>query len=161
MSNELVIDGISFAKKSESLQGKIAVSRLERVRDSLASSQGELTFQLDGELDAQHRANLRLSVSGQVQLTCQRCLTEFSHALTLNNRFVLVARESELPDIDEEDTDVDFLLADEKLNVQELIEDEIILSLPLAPRHGGECVKVGTGNVTDSANPFAKLAKPH
>ncbi len=161
MSNELVIDGISFAKKSESLQGKIAVSRLERVKDSLASPQGEIAFQLEGELDGQRRANLRLSISGQVQLTCQRCLADFAHALALNNRFILVERESDLPDVNDEDPDVDFLVAEGKLNVQELIEDEIILSLPLAPRHSGECVKVGSGKATDSENSFAKLAKPH
>ncbi len=161
MSNELVIDSISFAKKSESLRGKIAISRLERMGKSLASTQGEIEFQLDGELDGQRRPNLRLSISGQVQLTCQRCLTDFTFPLALENRLVLVARESELPEIEDEDLEADFLVADGKLNVRDLIEDEIILSLPLAPMHSDECVEIRNSAEKNAATPFAKLAKPH
>ena len=160
MSSDLVIDSISFAKKSESLQGKIAIGRLERVRESLASSQGDIKFQLQGELDNQRRPSLRLSISGQVLLTCQRCLADFSHALMVERRLVLVASESELPEVEDEDPDVDFLVADGKMNVQDLIEDEIILGLPLAPKHSVECVDIGIADATNSAKPFARLAKP-
>jgi uncharacterized protein len=160
MSNELVIDSISFAKKSESLQGKIAVGRLERVTPSLASLQGEIDFRLQGELDDQRRPNLRLQIAGQVMLTCQRCLVDFPLDLAMENRFVLVARESELPDLEEEDPDVDFLLATNKLNVQELIEDEIILSLPLAPKHSETCAGIGVGDISVPATSLVKSAKP-
>jgi uncharacterized protein len=161
MSNEIVIDSISFAKKSESLQGKIAVSRLERIGESLASRSGELSYYLIGELDSQHRPNLVLSISGQVALTCQRCLVEFQHGLDLQSRLVLVASDAQLPDIDEEDPDVDVVVANRKLNVLELIEDEIILGLPLAPTHEFECIAIEfSEELEKDAQPFAKLGKP-
>ncbi len=146
MSNEFVIDGISFTKKSESLQGKIAVSSLERLRDDLASSQGEIEFRLQGEMDGQQRHSLTLSISGRVMLTCQRCLADMAHSLNLTSRLVLVARESELPDLNDEDDQIDVVLASTKMNILDLLEDEIILALPVAPKHDFECVDPNNAN---------------
>ena len=161
MSNEIVIDSISFAKKSESLQGKIAISRLERARESLASSDGELNFRLIGELDSQHRPNLVLSISGQVALTCQRCLAEFQHNLDVKSRLVLVTSEAKLPHINSEDPDVDVVVASGKLDVLELLADEIILGLPLAPRHDYDCVALTVSDSEEKfGQPFARLGKP-
>ena len=160
MSNEKVIDSISFAKKSESLQGKIAVCSLERVRESLASSQGEVEFRLQGRLDDQRRPSLILSIWGQVTLTCQRCLADFVHELAIDRSLVLVAGEATLPDLNDEDPDTDFVAADSKMNVLQLIEDELILSLPLAPKHGFECASDGDGIDAGSSSPFDKLRKP-
>ena len=161
MSNEKVIDSISFAKKSESLQGKIAVSRFERAADSLAESTGEIKFSLDGKLDSRRRPSLFLSVHGPLMLICQRCLTAFEHELNIGRQLVLVASESQLPELDDEDPDVDVVVATEKMNVLDLIEDEIILSLPLAPRHDFECAEVEAGEGAEVLRqPFAGLGKP-
>ncbi len=161
MSNEIVIDSISFAKKSESLQGKIALARFERARASLASSDGELNFRLIGELDFRRRPNLVLSISGQITLICQRCLAEFQHELDIESRLVLVASEAQLPDIDAEDPNVDVVVASGKLNVLELLEDEIILGLPYAPRHEHDCVLVKASELVEEfGQPFARLGKP-
>lgn len=160
MSNELVIDSISFAKKSESLQGKIAVASLERLRESLASSQGEIEFDLRGTLDSRHRPSLKLAITGKVQLTCQRCLADFPYKLELVSRIVLVVNETDLPDLDEEDPDVDVVVASGKMNIQNLLEDEIILALPLAPKHDFDCVEIkNDDDAADSGLPFASLGK--
>ena len=160
MSNEKVIDSISFAKKSESLQGKIPVSSFERVTDSLAESTGEIKFSLVGKLDSRRRPSLFLSVQGTVMLICQRCLTAFEHELNVVRQLVLVTSESQLPELDAEDPDVDVVVATEKMNVLDLIEDEIILSLPLAPRHGFECAEVEAGEGAEVLRqPFAGLGK--
>ena len=161
MSNELVIDSISFAKKSESLQGKIAVASFERLRESLAPSQGEIEFYLQGTLDSRHRPSLKLAITGKVQLTCQRCLADLPYKLELVSRIVLVVNETDLPDLDEEDPDVDVVVASGKMNIQNLLEDEIILALPLAPKHDFDCVEIkNDDDATDSGLPFASLGKP-
>ncbi len=160
MSNEIVIDGISFAKKSESLQGKIAVSSLERLREDLASLQGEIEFRLQGGMDGRHRPRLMLSISGQVMLTCQRCLAELPHRLDLHSRLVLVANEAGLPDLNDEDEEADAVVASGKMNVSDLLEEEIILSLPLAPRHDFECVEPSkVDELAVSRRPFSVLGK--
>ena len=161
MSNEFVIDAISFARKSESLQGKIAISSLTRVRDDLASTQGEIEFRLQGGMDGRQRPSLILSISGQGTLTCQRCLADMAHRLDVRSQLVLVTSETELPDLDDEDQDVDVVVASSKLNVLDLLEDEIMLALPLAPKHDFECVDP---NITDDdaaavRRPFSILSK--
>jgi uncharacterized protein len=161
MSNEKVIDSISFAKKSESLQGKIPVDSLGRLRSSLAESDGEIEFLLKGKLDSSRRPSLVLSVRGSVMVRCQRCLTAFEHELNIDSQLVLVTSEAQLPELGEEDPDVDVVVAAEKMNVLDLVEDEIILSLPLALRHDFECVAVEAADVMEALRrPFAGLGKP-
>ena len=81
--------------------------------------------------------------------------------MDIESRLVLVTNEAELPDIDDEDPDVDVVVASGKLNVLELLEDEIILGLPIAPRHDYDCVVVKVSNsVEEFGQPFARLGKP-
>ena len=82
------------------------------------------------------------------------------HELLIDRTLVLVAGEAKLPDLNDEDPCIDFVAADSKMNVLELIEDELILSLPLAPKHGFECANDGGGNDTGASSPFEKLRKP-
>ena len=161
MSNEFVIDSISFARKSESLQGKIEVSSLARVRDDLASMQGEIEFRLQGGMDGRHRPRLMLSISGQVMLTCQRCLAELAHQIDLSSQLVLVASEAELPDLDDEDEEADVVVANSKTNVLDLLQEEIILALPLAPKHDFECVdpNITVDDAVAMRRPFSILSK--
>lgn len=161
MSNEFVIDGISFAKKSESLQGKIAVSSLKRVGDDLASSQGEIEFRLQGGMDGRQRPSLTLSFSGQVMLTCQRCLAEMAQVLNVTSRLVLVASEAQMRSLDDEDEEVDVVVAHSKMNIVDLLEDEIILALPLAPKHDFECAhfKEVDDHAAAAGLPFSVLGK--
>ena len=161
MSNEKVIDSISFAKKSESLQGKILFSHLSRVQNSLAAADGEIEFSLKGKLDSRRRPNLVLRVHGSVMMICQRCLATFSHEIDIDSQLILVTSEAQLPALDDEDPDVDVVVGMEKMNVLELIEDEIILSLPLAPRHEFDCDEIKAGDGVEILHqPFAGLGKP-
>ncbi len=154
MSNAFLIDSISFAQKSESLQGKIAVSNLQRVKSDLASSQGEIEFRVQGRMDGRQRPNLTLSISGRLILTCQRCLADMAHLLNLKSQLVFVASETQLPNLGDEDEDIDVVVASYKVNILELLEDEIILALPLAPKHAYECI-----NPKNTDNQLATCAR--
>ena len=69
----------------------------------------------------------------------QRCLGELVHLLDLQTVILLAENENKLFRLDETET-VDGFLAVSDLDVLALIEDEIILSLPISPRHReGEC----------------------
>ena len=102
-----------------------------------------------------------LSISGQVELTCQRCLADFVYELTLQNRLILVTSDAQLPDLQDEHPDVDFVLAQSKMDVREWIEDEIILGLPVAPKHDYSCVKIDVIGKVNYGGPFEKLSKPN
>ena len=161
MSNEMIIDSVSFARTSKSLQGKIALGALTRARDYFIATDGEIVFQLHGSLDQRKQPQLILTLSGDVMLTCQRCLQPLSHRLESTRGLKLVKDDAALPPLDEEQDDIDVIVADPRLNVLELIEDEIILSIPLGPKHDFEC-RADSAKIPVHENqrqPFAALAK--
>lgn len=161
MSNEMIIDSVSFARKNGALQGKIAVEQLTRASEYFTAKDGELTFEIRGRLDQRKRPLLTLTVSGYVTLTCQRCLQAMRHEVDVAQGLRLVKDEAALPRLDEEHDDIDVIVADSKMNVLDLVEDEIILSVPLGPKHDFDCVASDDKvNAQDGKRqPFATLAK--
>ena len=76
-------------------------------------------------------------------------------ALTVSSRILLAGSERE---IEEADDDLDRVLAGKEMEVSTLIEDEILLSLPMVPRHD-ECSAVGAEEHKPRPSPFAALKK--
>jgi uncharacterized protein len=78
-----------------------------------------------------------VTIKETINLHYQHCLGELVHLLDLQT--VILLAENELFRLDETKT-VDGILAVSDLDDLALIEDEIILSLPISPRHReGEC----------------------
>jgi uncharacterized protein len=100
-----------------------------------------------------------LAIHGVLRLQCQRCLGALEHPLEILNKLLLVtAGESAAGVLDEEDSE--WVEASGNLDVASLVEDEILLSLPYAPRHEeGSCRQTGTAAADGAAaSAFAKLA---
>ena len=102
--------------------------------------------------------SLRLSVRATLQLRCQRCLGPLAHEVRAEALLVLAATQAE---IDAEPAAVDSpdrVLAGKEMAVRDLVEDELILALPYAPRHDG-CEARPEGSDADRAasSPFAGL----
>jgi uncharacterized protein len=81
------------------------------------------------------RQILDLSLKGWLHLVCQRCLQDCAVNLDEKRRFVLVATEAEADDYPLEDEEQEPLVASQHFNLLETIEDEVLLSLPLIPKH--------------------------
>lgn len=159
MSDQLVIDTLDFVRNRGALQGKIPLISLERLRSYLADTAGELTYLVSGQLDGHNRPMLKISVSGNVDLNCQRCLKTMEYGLDLETKLLLARSEDELSRYDE-DIFVDAIYASNELSIQLLIEDEIILGLPISPRHQDtQChVSIKTGTTAAREHPFTVLA---
>ena len=78
---------------------------------------------------------LELAVKGRVHLVCQSCLQDFGLDLAQESRFVMVANEDEADAFPMEDDRQEPLVASQHFDLLGLIEDEILLSLPLIPKH--------------------------
>ncbi len=135
----------------------MAVSALERLHDLLAEVSGEVTFRLEGFKGANGELMLHLEVSGVLPLACQRCLKSVAFDLDVDNLLQLVPEGAELSQDELEDDTRDFLPVARELNVVDLVEDEILLTLPVAPRHE-KCGLPGAADAGERINPFAKLA---
>lgn len=135
----------------------MAVSALERLHDLLAEVSGEVAFRLEGFKGANGELMLHLEVSGVLPLACQRCLKSVAFDLDVDNLLQLVPEGVELSQEELEDDTRDFLPVARELNVVDLVEDEILLTLPVAPRHE-KCGLPGAADAGERINPFAKLS---
>jgi uncharacterized protein len=135
MTEQTSIDGLDFARKSAEIHGTIAVFDFSRLKDQLFSPDGEVHYRLVGGRSAEGQFQLALHLAGRLSLICQRCLGPMEFEIDTDTVFFLVSDENRLPAPEDEREDVDYLVADAPIDVVELIEDEVLLGLPLAPMH--------------------------
>lgn len=105
---------------------------------------------------------LHLQARADVRLECQRCLQPMGETLQVDRRFRFVRGEDEAARLDEDSED-DVLALPNRLDLLELLEDELILALPLVPRHAA-CPQPLPGAAADEAAPGEASAgadQPH
>ncbi len=109
---------------------------------------------------------LGVQAQAPVWLTCQRCLQPFAVPLALDRRIRFVRGEAQAEALDAEIED-DVLALSKSLDLRALIEDELLLALPIVPRHD-TCpqplpVPLGSAPAPEDApereNPFAALQR--
>ena len=160
MSAPPVIDGLEFARSGQQLRGSLPVRDLGRLEELLHDASGILDYELKGTRDGRNRPQLTLKVVGRLHLQCQRCLGLLEYSIDVANTLLVVSGDAR-PDEDVEDPEgPDSIEADPELEVAQLIEDEVLLSLPFAPRHpDGECAgRLKRDDSVGSTSAFAELA---
>jgi len=153
------INSFDFAHHGRELHGVVPVAELPRLQDLLADPAGEISYVVRGWQGKDGKPSLEVSMEGVCQLRCQRCLGGFAYPVKLVTRLML-ASQAELDDaaIDEAD-EQDSILADDHLDVLALLEEELLLSLPFAPKHPlGTCRPAVEELERPDENPFAILA---
>jgi uncharacterized protein len=147
------------------LSGWLEPTQLPRLADVLFDRTGRLEFSVSGEATAGPRGNsaaLKLSVDGMLRLTCQRCLGALEYPVRIRSRLNLVEPGACWPDDGGagaiEGDDGDAIEAERELDIAALVEDELLLELPIAPRHEDCAVPAGTAG-SSAASPFASLAR--
>lgn len=152
-----VSDSFSFARDGRVLEGTLAIADLKRLHDLLAEVVGEVSYRLQGVKGERGQSQLRLTVTGCVPLACQRCLKVVHFPLEVDSLLELVPEGAELSQDELEDDTRDFLPVAGELDVADLVEDEILLALPVAPRHE-RCGLPGAAEAGELVSPFAVLA---
>jgi uncharacterized protein len=156
MSKRIVIDSLGFAREAKTLQGELPIVSLTRTLDMLASSAGNLTYQVEGRISERSRVQFVLQIDGVLSVACQRCLEGIDFPLNIRSVLEFVEDEVDLTQEEIEDDSIDFLPVQNEIDVVALIEDEIILNLPPAPRHEN-CALPGSGQGTGRNSPFSVL----
>lgn len=153
-------DAFKLSARNDSIAGEVDATGLSRLADRIpeGAPNGMIAWQLDGGRDAQGRPALTLTLEGTLPQTCQRCLQPFVAKVAHRTELLLARDEAELARLDAEDAEV--LLASAPLDAHTLVEDELLLSLPFAPRHeDGTCVLAAqTAAKGDAVSPLAGLA---
>lgn len=152
------IDSLDFAENGREIKGELAISALPRLQDVLESDFGSLSYRVQGGLDEKGQSVLDIQADGLCHLRCQRCLGAVEYPFRISERVVL-RQAAALEQQDDDEEMCDSILADAHLDVLALLEEEILLDLPIAPKHAwGSCQPaVGQEADTASSNPFAVL----
>lgn len=131
MLQPAAIDGLAFARNSAVLEGRLGLESLPRLAQSGCAA-AIIDFVLKGEINERGRPSLSLLVDGSVRLECQRCLDSLDLPLHLEAHLQLASSEAEMAAGDD---DVEHILAGREMSVVALVEDEVLLALPMVPKH--------------------------
>ncbi len=152
-----VLDCLEFARSGGVLERSISLDELPRLADVLATTAGYMSVRLEGSRDDAGKSWLQVDIVGEPVLCCQRCLGGVKFPLAISSRLQLMAPGEEWPDDDLADDSADAIEAEKALAVLSLIEEEVLLALPIAPRH--EKCEPPSGTATENGpSPFAALA---
>ena len=166
------LDVRRFAEEGATLTARESVQRHERL---MAETQGRgadstVGWSATGEVRNPGHVHpeiwLHLRAYAVLPLTCQRCLAPVETAVTVDRAFRFV-NDEEMAAAQDEQSEEDVLALSRSFDLVELVEDELLMEMPLAPRHEvcPEPVKLtATDEAFDNAsaereNPFALLAK--
>lgn len=137
------LDVAAFAKEAAALDGRWPLQRLVRLHAAAMEAAGtdeadEVAWQVRGEAlrvgGGVSQPWLHLMASTRLTLQCQRCLGPVDTPLQVERRFLFVHGEDAAAQLDADSED-DVLALTRALDVRELVEDELLLALPLVPRH--------------------------
>ncbi|MCK5920778.1 MAG: DUF177 domain-containing protein [Methylococcales bacterium] len=151
-------DPFVIAERGRTYRGVIALGELDRLAGCIFSDHGEvgyeLTFSKEGSV---------FVVSGQVKadliLECQVCLEAVVLPVSTDTRLGIVGSLDEVGELS--DAYEPLLVTDKKIALKEILEEELLLEIPLIARHDG--CKIAGGSRPEQAqekdNPFSILAE--
>lgn len=155
------VDGWRMAAAGRGFQGHLPLAGMARLRGLLSGAGGEADWAADFGRDEQlGLPYVEVRVDARLSLECQRTLQRFEHPVHVQQRYGLVrdeAGEAALPE------GWEALVPDEEgVDLAALVEDELILAVPLIPvAPGSESVERDwpvTADEETRANPFSALA---
>jgi uncharacterized protein len=164
------VDIAAFAKRGGCVQGERSLQAFSRLVDQMhpetaSDATAPVCWSAAGKLVSQRAGDaqiwLSLKADTRIQLVCQRCLEPVHADLQVDRQFRFVEGEPQAASLDAE-IDDDVLALSRRFNLLELIEDELVLALPLVPRHA-DCTLRHSGDqdlaaIDTPANPFEALS---
>jgi DUF177 domain-containing protein len=133
----------AFAAANGELKGEWEIASLRRLMSAMPASapdagRHQVSWQVRGARltlpGAGARPSLRIEAEAEVILECQRCLQPMRWPLQARRRIFFVEGEDAAAALDA-DTEDDVLALVPALDLQALVEDELLLALPIVPRH--------------------------
>ena len=127
-------DAFRLAREHEALSGQVDAMTLPRVADRLIEDAAPMQWRIEGAADLLGRPALIIEVDGVLPLECQRCLEVVHWPVSQRTEVLLAHDEAEMGRLDG-DSELEVVLAQGPLDPLALVEDELVLATPFAPRH--------------------------
>ena len=148
-----------------SFEGTLPIATLSRLCEALAGTEGDVHFELDFGRDQLGISYVDVRAQASLALLCQRTLEPFVMPIAVDTRLGLIKLERDEAGLPP-DCEPLLVAEDGRLNPASVIEDELLLALPLVPVNPDSSLpdEVTGSNLTADAageerpeNPFAVL----
>jgi uncharacterized protein len=128
------------ATRREAFAGSLPLAKLPRLAATLAEASGSLQVELQATRDEEGQDWLHGEIRGRLPLTCQRGLHPFDWNCDVALSLALVGSETEEQKLLKDSES--YLVQDDELPLRDLVEDEVLLALPMTPRcDDPDCVR--------------------
>lgn len=160
------VDPIKCVDQNTHIEGELALSKLDRLGDYLTERNGDIHVSLTFGRDEQKIATLQGQCEAKVKMLCQRCLTPVEVDISTEFSLGIVFSDEQASHLPKQYEPV--VSDGESLALPQLLEDELILSLPMfayhdkcdAHEHSVEQVSSQDETVVEKKeNPFSVLAQ--
>ncbi|MGB7800099.1 MULTISPECIES: 23S rRNA accumulation protein YceD [Buttiauxella] len=161
----LTLDPVRTAQKRLDYQGVYTPIQVERVAEFVVSVDSDVECDMSFAIDNQRLAVLTGDAKVSLTLECQRCGKPFAHQVYTQYCFSPIVKDEQVEALPEGYEPVQVNEFGE-IDLLALVEDEIILSLPVVPVHESEHCEVSEADMVfgklpseaEKPNPFAVLA---
>jgi len=155
------IDPARFAREGALLTGTILPAQLPRLAEELFDEKGVIGYRVQGLLTAKGEHAVHVELAIDVALPCQRCMERLPVKLEVGRTLIFSREIGELESTAEEEDEVDSVPLVASLDVLDLIDQEVMLSLPIAPRHDENVceAKLDSGSESAEVSPFSVLSQ--
>ena len=154
------VDFLKQVERGASYEGVWPLARFERLAEVICSNRGEVRAKLKFAIRA-GTPSLDGRVQAELELSCQRCLDPVKQSVQSDFRFGLIASETEADLLPKEFEPL--VVSDGEQSLLQLVEDELLLSLPIVAKHEAECSDIllkhknNDSLQQDTHRPFAGL----
>ncbi|HJP51866.1 MAG: YceD family protein [Pseudomonadales bacterium] len=158
------VDHRKLAVENSKLEGSMPLATFGRLVEGLESDAADVRISLEFRKARKQKVKIVGTCEADVLMVCQNCLSSLEFHLRAEIRQWIVESEVALTKLPEDEDGI--VCLDEKIRLVDIVEDELILSLPMVARHDeGACELVAHHQNDDSPaepathKPFAGLAE--
>jgi len=157
------IDPLDLAKNQVQLEGQYATAKLPRLAEYSPSKDANVHVKLGFYLESDALIKVTGNIDSRLRLVCERCLQPFELDISLRPLFYFDVSGAEPDDQDERD----IIQVNGPVDLKSLVEDEVLLALPMIPMHEPDQCAAGSNDYgidageqpPDENHPFARLAE--
>ena len=160
-----LLDPRKFAQQGIEIDGMVALDKLERLREVLFSQEGKVRASLVFGIREQRILNVTGHIHAQVSNVCQRCLDAVPLELDCEISLAILWKEEDAEHLPKAFDP--WIVGEGQTDIYQIIEDELLLTLPIVSYHEEECVpnsyfssgeeEVEEAIAAEKTNPFQAL----
>lgn len=166
------LDPRKFAQQRVIISGNVDIAILERLKALLANdTSGSISAKLQFGVDEQGIRNVIGSIRGELAMVCQRCLEPVLEPLDVSIKLGIVWSDEQAANLS--NSWEPWILEEGQTDIYQMLEDELILGLPIVAYHPSECIphemystesvdekaKAVLEEMTNKPNPFQVLGE--